>query len=118
VYALLGALCSFHYRSGDRAQPYGPISQIGERRSPIPSDLRGAQAEVLAHIVNSIQHPSLRARIADTIWLNDRKRHQAAQTAVTAYVEVINGLLNGTLKEQFPDLPELNRPGFAGGSNS
>lgn len=106
VYALLGAICSFHYRADDRAAPYGPISQTGQSRSAIPSDLRGAQNDVLASIAACIQHPGLRARIADTVWLNDRKRYQAARIAVSAYVETIDGLLNGKLKEQFPDLPE------------
>lgn len=87
VYGLLGAIASMHYRAHDRGEPYGPMLQMEDRRSIVPDDLRGEQTDVLAGIAADIKNAGLRARIADIVWLNDRKRGDMAVLAVTSILE-------------------------------
>jgi hypothetical protein len=105
VFDLLNSLCGLHFKPNDRASPYGPLSQFNGKRSAIPDDFRGAQCEVLREILPTIRHPGLRARIADIVWLNNRKAREAAEAAVTALVETVDALLDGTMKDQFDDMP-------------
>ena len=42
-----------------------------------------------------IKNPALRARIADIVWLNDRKRPECGRLAVEPYLECIEVLLTG-----------------------
>jgi hypothetical protein len=105
VFKLLNSICSLHFKPDDRASPYGPLAQFDGKRSAIPDDFRGAQCEVLREILPTIRHPGLRARVADLVWLNDRKARDAAEAAVGAYTETVDALLDGKLKDQFDDMP-------------
>ncbi|SDR44558.1 hypothetical protein SAMN05519103_03233 [Rhizobiales bacterium GAS113] len=101
VFDLLNSICGFHFKVEDRAGPFGPMMVMNGKRSAIPDDFRGEQSRVLRALMPEISHPGLRARIADTVWLNDRKAHDAAEAAIAAYCETAEALLNGTLKDQF-----------------
>lgn len=102
IYKVLGWICDFHFKPQDKAEPYGPMFTSGEgRRSAIPSDLRGAVNDVLAQIAPSIKNSGLRARIADVVWLNDRKQVESGKLAVTSYIESIEKLLAGKAKLRF-----------------
>jgi hypothetical protein len=76
----------------------------GGERTAIPQDFKGEQTAVFASLLPEIVHPGLRARLAEMVWLNDRKAHESARVAIDAYCEATNGLLDGRLKDQFPDL--------------
>jgi hypothetical protein len=71
------------------------------RRSAVLSDFRGEATEVLAEMAALAKHPVLRARLADTSWLLDRKKGQLAATAAEAYVEIVRKVDSGALKFRF-----------------
>lgn len=96
-------------RVGDKASPYGPWFEMDGKRAPIPSDFRGPQTDALASIISRIQHPALRARVADTVWLNDRKRRLAADAAVDALVELVAMIDAGTLKYRHEPTKVISR---------
>src|ERR1700676_868926 len=104
VFGILNSICGQHFKPGDPSGPFGPMWVVGGQRSAIPQDFKGAQAAVFQQLLPEIVHPGLRARLAEMIWLNNRKAHDAARLAITAYCETTNALLDGTLKDQFPDL--------------
>jgi hypothetical protein len=52
--------------------------------SLVPSDVRGAQTEVLAQVAATIPHPLLRARVGDIAFSNARKHHVAGRAATVA----------------------------------
>jgi len=87
VYGLLGAIASMHHRAHDKGEPYGPMLQMEDRRSIIPDDLRGEHVDVLAGFAAGFKNAGLRARIADIVWLNDRKRGDMAALAITSILE-------------------------------
>src|SRR5579862_5932568 len=101
VFSVLAALSGFHFRPSDRAQPFGPMLDLGNRRSPIPADYRGTQCDALLRILHRIPNPGLRARVADTVWLNDRKQSTAARQAIEAYSEAVEGLATGKYRPRF-----------------
>lgn len=73
----------------------------GGYRTAIPEDFRGEQNAVLETIAPTIRNSPLRARVADVVWLNNRRARHSAELAVDAYCECVTGLLSGSLKRQF-----------------
>src|SRR5680860_563669 len=41
VYAMLGALCSFHFNPADPGEPFGPMARFEDQRTAAPDDFRG-----------------------------------------------------------------------------
>ena len=101
VFGILASLCSFHFKPDDPADPFGPMMTVGDRRTATPRDFRGAQSDVVAEILPEITHPGLRARLADTVWFNNRSKRLAADIAVGAYGDCLDALLDGRLKVRF-----------------
>ncbi len=102
VYLMLGAVCSFHFKPSDREEPFGPMMQFDNRRTAIPSDFKGAPASTLASNMERIENPAVRARVADVVWLLDRKQATAAWTAVDSYIEIVKSVRDGS-KSFFSD---------------
>lgn len=94
---LLAEVMGIHFRPTDRASPWGPMMQMDNRRTLIPSDLKGAQTDELFALLQHIKNPILRSRVSDVVWTNDKRKHQAGSLAVEAYCDCIQGLLNGSL---------------------
>ncbi|KCZ64118.1 hypothetical protein L53_06355 [Hyphomonas sp. L-53-1-40] len=95
VVRLLSNIMGIHDKYDDPAEPYGPMIVMDGRRSMIPSDLAGEQSEQLAAYAPTINNPTLRARVADIAWLNDRKRRDMADLAIEAYLQRVIQYLNG-----------------------
>ena len=95
VFGLLSAIAQIDFKPEDRSEPYGPLFVISGRRGMIPDDLRGDQSAVIAEIVPTIQNPGLRARLADIVWYNERKRAAMAHHAIDAYCEGVQLVLDG-----------------------
>ena len=71
---------------GNWLEPFAPAIEIGNRRSPLPSDLDNAQRALLARAAPLIDRPDLAARIADVAWTyGDRARVDLLDLAVDAY---------------------------------
>ncbi|WP_162249560.1 DUF4209 domain-containing protein [Rhizobium sp. Root149] len=102
-YRLLLLLCMLHLRTDDPAEPWGPRWQGPNGRSYTASDFRGEQTAILVAFIEKVTHPTLRARIADVVWYNDRRQGKAAQTAIEAYCEVVRGRLDGTYMARIND---------------
>lgn len=95
VYAMLGAVCSFHFRPSNRDEPFGPMAQFGDRRTAVPGDFKGAPAAILAGSLGRIENPSVRARVADMVWLLDRKQAPAGWQAIESYTEIVRSVRDG-----------------------
>ncbi|MBV8829036.1 MAG: hypothetical protein JO108_07365 [Acidobacteriaceae bacterium] len=81
---------------------------MGDRRSCVPSDFQET-VELLQLLAEQARNPVLRARLADLCWLLDRKKARLASLAISAYVEVVQAMERGELKEQFASgSPALN----------
>ncbi|MBB3747410.1 hypothetical protein FHX10_006967 [Rhizobium sp. BK591] len=108
VYRLLGSICGLHFRLNDKAGAFGAQMTWGDRRTPIPEDWLGTQTEHLYDILEEIEHPALRARVADVTWTNDRKKGRAATLAVEAYCDCVEGLISGAFEERFKSDNEVS----------
>jgi uncharacterized protein DUF4209 len=85
TYQTLAVLTSFWPNFDSPAEPYGPISRFGERRSQVPDDLTEDDLGVLPVLLEKLTEPALRARILDVLWIR-RKDFKAALQAVEAYI--------------------------------
>lgn len=101
LFGFLASVSGFHFKPGALAEPFEPMMVMGNRRSLIPSDFGGELAPVVVELFKKASHPALKARLADTAWLNDRRQRWAADAAIEAYLECINGLLERTLYPRF-----------------
>jgi hypothetical protein len=68
----------------------------------IPSDIRGEQCDVLEAVLPRIEHRALRARVADIVWTNDKRKSGVAKTAIDAYCDCVEGLMDGSLRAAYP----------------
>lgn len=96
AYRVLMVVCSFHF-SVDRQDAFGPRLIEDGMRTPVPRDIAGEQSHVLAAIAGKIDHPLLRARVADVPWYNHRSLHQSASLAIESYCLAIDSYLNDKL---------------------
>ena len=114
VFRLLGEIAGIHLNPAERGRIWGPGTSFGNRRSMIPSDIRGEQSDVLEAVLPRVEHPALRARIADIVWTNDMRKGGVAKTAIDAYCDCVEGLMNGSLKAAYPigsrDLVDAQTP--------
>ncbi|EPR41222.1 hypothetical protein dsx2_0309 [Desulfovibrio sp. X2] len=104
-YMLLSALCSIHMQIENPGDIWVPKWQDSSHRTHIPSDFRGEQTTILNNIVKNIEHPALRARVADIVWYNDRTKCNAAVLAIEAYCELVRRCLDSDFACQFDDVP-------------
>jgi hypothetical protein len=102
VFRLLGEITGIHLTPEERGKIWGPGTAFGGQRSIIPSDIRGAQCDVLEAALPRIEHPALRARIADVVWTNDMRKAAVAGTAIDGYCDCVDGLMDGSLKAAYP----------------
>ena len=114
VFRLLGEIAGIHLDPAERGGIWGPGTSFDNRRSMIPSDIRGEQSDVLEAVLPRVEHPALKARIADIVWTNDKRKGGVAKTAIDAYCDCIEGLMDGSLKAAHPvdglDLVDAQKP--------
>jgi hypothetical protein len=96
-------LLNIHLKVDDRAEPFGPMWQSPEGRTCTASDFRGEQTAILAELASEVEHPVLRARLADIAWYNDRKLGDTGKLAAMAYAETIQRRLTGELHRSHGD---------------
>lgn len=102
VYRLLHAITGIHLVPANRGNVWGANGQTSDRRTMVPSDIRGRQSEVLEGILPTIRHPAMRARIADIVWTNDLRKGHVARIAIEAYCDCVEGLMSGALMAATP----------------
>ena len=95
VYGLFDVINHFTMRSENEVTPYVPRwSGFEGKRSLQPDDLDDHDLHLLEGIVNDIEDPEFRARVADVLWVM-RKNFKAAQVAVDAFVQSAERLKDG-----------------------
>jgi hypothetical protein len=80
-------------------EPFGAMAVFADgHRTAMPADFRGPPIDVLAEMAERAKHPVLRARLADTCWMLDRKRGRLAAIAAAAYFDIVKKVDGGALK--------------------
>lgn len=99
-YSVLAVICSYHFNP-NRTDVFSPQMIMDGRRSLTPSDYIGEQQVVLNTVIDHIDHPLLRARIADSCWYTNRKLHRLAELASSSYLAAVNLFFTGELLYQY-----------------
>lgn len=87
VFTLLYVVASFHPNFDVRGNPYGSLwTKSDGSRSLNAEDLSEADMLALGGIVEEIDDPEFRARVADVLWVT-KKSFEAAKIAITAFLE-------------------------------
>jgi hypothetical protein len=114
VFQLLTQITGIHLNPAERGRVWGPGFSLNNQRSMIPSDIRGEQSDILEAVLSRIKHPAVRARIADIVWTNDMRKGGVAKTAMNAYCDCVEGLIDGSLEAAHPvdghDLVDAQMP--------
>ena len=79
---LLGEACSMMLVPERFANPFDPIFVGGGKRSTIAEDFTESEIEYFAELIDTIDRPFLRARLADLVW--DRKSPRDVRFALAA----------------------------------
>ena len=83
---LLADACSMMLKPSSVNAPFRPFAMFEERRSAIPEDFTESDIIFFSQIVNEVDDIWLRARLADLVWLLQRKLGTTfALTAINAY---------------------------------
>lgn len=96
VYSVLAVVCSYHFNP-NRTDVFSPQIIMDGRRTLTPSDYIGEQQIALTQVVDRIDHPLLRARIADSCWYTNRKLHKMAELASNSYLDAVRLFFAGNL---------------------
>lgn len=100
VFNVLAVVCSYHFNPS-RPDTFSPQIIFKGKRTLIPSDYLGEQHEVLVQIAEQIDHPLLRARIADSCWYVNRKLHAVAALAASSYLNAVELFFKRELLDQY-----------------
>lgn len=83
---LLAKICSMMLEPDERTTPFKPVLVTQAGRSMLPEDLTSADIRLLSEFAPTLQHPLMRARLADLVWLRDRRQGvEFAHMAIEAY---------------------------------
>ena len=84
---LLGNVCSLRLEPGSPNEPFKPAFVAPEGRSAIADDFTEAEIELFAKIVDEIDDPWLKARLADVVWLVQQRPRSIkfAEDAIDSY---------------------------------
>jgi hypothetical protein len=94
--ALLAGLSNYHFDPDNRTEPFRPMMVFGDRRSLVPTDLLPDQITELYQVAPSVMNIGLRARIADVVWVLQRRRMDMAELAIQSYCECVISVRDGT----------------------
>lgn len=86
VLRLMAMIMGMHLRDESEGEALGAQWRGLDSRTAIPDDFRDAQAEVLAAVAPTLDHPTLRARVADVAYESGQRR--AGRIAIDAYCDV------------------------------
>jgi hypothetical protein len=92
VLRIMALLLGMHLRCESEGDPLGPQWRGPDSRLAIPDDFRNAQAEVLAKIAPTFEHPTVRARVADVAYESGLRR--AGRIAIDAYCDLSSRLID------------------------
>ena len=82
----LAKICSMMLEPDDKAAPFKAMLITLKGRSMLPEDLSPEDIEIMGAFAPTVEHPLLRARLADLVWFKDRRKGIAfAHMAIKAY---------------------------------
>lgn len=87
---LLAGVCSMVLSPDSVNEPFKPMVEFNDdQHSLIPDDLSESDITVFAQIVDNVDDPWLRARLADLVWLVKRPREvKFALAAIDSYLSI------------------------------
>lgn len=86
---LLADACSMRLVPKSFNEPFKPFMVMEDRRSVVPDDLPDADLVFFSAIIDSVDEPWLKARLADLVWLKQRPRDvKFAIAAIDAYRQI------------------------------
>ncbi|WP_455567170.1 DUF7380 domain-containing protein [Salipiger thiooxidans] len=82
-----------------KTPPFGPMVVMADgSRSAAPDDFAGPLVEVIVAVLERIEHPVARARLAHLAWFLERRRRNEGLVALRAYIDIIERLDDGRLE--------------------
>jgi len=99
VLTMLAAALHMHDRLNLPKDPYGPMLEMGDRRTAIPTDWKGESISALERLGERAANPVVRARLCDVAWFLQRSRLQSGHRAAAAYLATARGLCDGTITD-------------------
>ena len=93
VLRLMATVLGMHLRDESEGDDLAPQWRGLDGRTAIPDDVREAQARVLAAVAPGLDHPTVRARVADVAYEGGERR--AGRIAIDAYCEISRRLIAG-----------------------
>lgn len=93
VYRFLGDICSMYLKEDNPNEPFGPMAVTSNGRTAALDDFIDEDLDLLNNLLEDVEDPDLKARMADIIWTN-RRDHEAAETAFKAYLDSAENLLD------------------------
>jgi hypothetical protein len=85
----LAKICSMMLEPDDRAAAFKPMMATSTNRTTLPEDFTFGEIGLIADFVPTVQHSLLRARLADLVWLRERRRGVGfAHMAIEGYRQV------------------------------
>ena len=88
VLRLLAEACSMTLSSERSNEPFGPLWRDRQDRSIIPSDFTESEIDFFAKITDSVDEPTLKARLADLVWVRSVPRKvKFAIEAIDSYTQ-------------------------------
>lgn len=100
AFNVLAVVCSYHFNPS-RPDTFSPQIIFKGKRTLIPSDYLGEQQGILVQIAEQIDHPLLRARIADICWYVNRRLHAVAALAASSYLNAVELFFKRELLDQY-----------------
>ena len=85
VLSLLAGACSMMLTNKSRSEPYGPMWEGNGRSSPTPDWFSESDINFLTDILNDLDDPMLKGRLADLVWLKTPGGARFALEAIDSY---------------------------------
>lgn len=96
AYRVLEVICGFHFNP-ERSDTFSAQMRLDDRRTLIPGDFSLEQIGILASVVATIDHPLIRARVADVVWYRERKYYALAALAAESYCSAVDFFIDDKL---------------------
>jgi hypothetical protein len=104
VFRLFVALVSFHFVPADKTEPFSNMVGFADgTRTLVGSDLDQIDISALREIVDTLQVPALKTRIADLVWSQRKSEFTCARIAIEGYAQMVNMLLSGDATLRFEE---------------
>ena len=89
ILRLLDKACWMRLSPSKRNEPFDEPDVVGRWRSPIPNDFTDSEIKFFAEILESIDNPLLKGRLADLVWLCKEPREvKFALAAIDSYMSL------------------------------